>query len=209
VGTAQAAPPELRIAETEAAMSARVVEDPVLKHRLSFEEVTLDDGTAAMQVEMWVQPGGGVPPHVHPRMEERFTVLDGRAELLDGRRWRGADPGETVVVPAGKRHAYRNRGTVVAHVRCIAIPPDPALEGFLTDAAALGRAGQISKHGIPKTPSAWLRAAIMIDTYGHMVEMGFPPLPPAPIARLLLGPLARLGRRRGYRPGHFAQELAT
>lgn len=190
-------------------MSARVVEDPVLKHRLSFEEATEEDGTESVHCEMWVEPGGGVPPHVHPAMEERFTVLDGRAEFLSGRTWTGADAGETVVVPAGTRHAYRNRGSVVAHVMCVAAPADPALEGFLTDAAALARAGQISKLGLPTTPSAWLRGAVMIDTYGHMVEMGFPPLPPAPIARLLLAPLARLGRRRGIRAGHFAEQLAV
>ena len=78
-------------------------------------------------VEQRPDPGGGVPPHVHPRMEERFTVVEGRAEFLAGRRWAGADAGETVVVPAGTRHAYRNRANVAAHVRCIATPPDPAL----------------------------------------------------------------------------------
>ena len=78
-----------------------------------------------MLCEMWVDPGGGVPPHVHPRMEERFTVKEGRMEFLAGRRWVGADAGETVVVPAGTRHAYRNRGSVVAYSHCIATPPDP------------------------------------------------------------------------------------
>jgi hypothetical protein len=34
---------------------------------------------------MWVDPGGGVPPHVHPSMEERFEVLSGELSLLDGR----------------------------------------------------------------------------------------------------------------------------
>jgi quercetin dioxygenase-like cupin family protein len=187
----------------------QLVVDPVLKHRLKFTRETEQDGSESVHCEMWVDPGGGVPPHVHPSMEERFTVLEGRAEFLSSRTWAGADAGETVVVPAGTRHAYRNRGSVVAHVMCVATPADPALEGFLTDAAALARAGQISKLGLPTTPSAWLRAAIMIDEYGHMVEMGFPPLPPAPIARPLLAPLAALGRRRGYRAGRFAEQLAV
>ncbi len=38
-----------------------------------------------------------------------------------------------------------------------------------------------------------------------MVKMGFPPMPPGPIQRLLIPPLARLGARRGYRAGHFAE----
>jgi mannose-6-phosphate isomerase-like protein (cupin superfamily) len=183
--------------------TGQIVEDPVFRHRLKFEATTDEHGAPAVAVEMWVDPGGGVPPHVHPRMEERFTVLEGRAEFLAGRRWAGADAGETVVVPAGTRHAYRNRGGVVAHVRCIATPPDPGLEGFLTDAAALGRAGRISKHGIPKGIKGWLQGAVMIDHYGEMVELGFPPLPPPAIQRLVLPPLARIGARRGYKAGQL------
>lgn len=185
--------------------TSQIVEDPVFKHRLRFERTTDEHGAAAVLCEMWVEPGGGVPPHVHPHMEERFTVVEGRAEFLGGRTWRGADAGETVVVAAGTRHAYRNRGSVVAHVRCIATPPDPGLEGFLTDAAALGRAGRISKHGIPKGVKGWLEGAVMIDHYRDMVVLGFPPLPPPAIQRLLIPPLARLGRRRGYRAGQLGR----
>jgi hypothetical protein len=49
----------------------------------------------------------------------------------------------------------------------------------------------------------------MLEAYGAMVEMGFPPVPPAPIRRLLVPPLARLGARRGYRAGHFADVAAA
>lgn len=184
-------------------MSGQIVEDPVFKHKLRFERTTGDDGNDVMHVEMWVQPGGGVTPHIHPNMEERFTVLEGRAEFLAGRRWVGADAGETVVVPAGMRHAYRNRGAEVAHVLCVAIPPDPNLESFLTDAAALGRAGLLTKHGIPKGPKALLQAAVMLENSKDMVTILFPPLPPPAIQRLLIPPLARLGARRGYRGGQL------
>ncbi|HXE44812.1 MAG TPA: cupin domain-containing protein [Conexibacter sp.] len=177
---------------------ATIVHDPVLKHRLRFEETTDEHGAPAVLCEMWVDPGGGVPPHVHPRMEERFTVLEGRAEFLAGRRWVGAEPGETVVVPPGTRHAYRNRGDVVAHVHCIATPPDPGLAGFLTQAAEMARAGHINKYGIPKGIAGWLQGVVMVDQYSDMVVMGFPPLPPPPIQRLLIPPLARFARRRGY-----------
>ncbi|MGB2710052.1 MAG: cupin domain-containing protein [Conexibacter sp.] len=184
-------------------MSSQIVEDPVLKHRLRFERTTDEHGVEVVHCEMWVEPGGGVPAHVHPSMAERFTVLGGRAEFLAGRTWHGADAGETVVVPAGTRHAYRNRGSVVAHVMCVATPPDPGLEGFLTDAAALARAGKLTKRGIPKSWDGLLQGAVMIDHYREMVVMGFPPMPPAPLQRLLIPPLARLGARRGYRAGQL------
>jgi quercetin dioxygenase-like cupin family protein len=56
-------------------------------------------------------------------MEERFEVLAGRPSLLTGRRWSTASPGETVVVPAGTRHAYRNRGDETVHMVCHVRPP--------------------------------------------------------------------------------------
>jgi len=36
-----------------------------------------------------------------------------------------------------------------------------------------------------------------------MVVMGFPPLPPPAIQRIVLPPLARLGARRGYKAGQL------
>ncbi len=181
----------------------QIVHDPVFGHRLRFQDATDERGDPAVLCEMWLDPGGGVPPHVHPRMEERFTVVEGRAEFLLGRRWVGRDAGETVVIPAGTRHAYRNRGGAVAHVRCIATPPDRALAGFLTDAAVLSRNGRMTKLGIPKGVKGWLQAAVMLDAYGEMVEMSFPPAPPRFLQRLVMPPLARVAKRRGIRAGHF------
>lgn len=182
-------------------MPSEIVHDPVFQHRLRFERATDAAGNDVVHCEMWIDPGGGVPAHVHPSMEERFTVLEGRAEFLGGRKWRGADAGETVVVPAGTRHAYRNRGSVVTHVLCVASPPDPGLEGFLTEGAAMSRAGKINKWGLPKSPSAALEAMVMVHRYRGMVTMGFPPLPPPPLQNWIVAPLAKLGERRGYGAG--------
>lgn len=181
-------------------MSSRTFEDPVLRHRLSFAEAERE-GRPIGRVEMWVEPGGGVPPHVHPAIEETFEVVDGRLEVLTGRRRQSASAGEAVRVPPGTRHGYRNRGTIVAHAICWVDPPSELLEGFLSDVAELGRIGALTRHGIPRRPSALLQAAVLSEHYREMVELSFPPMPPAGLDRLLMPPLARLGRRRGYRPG--------
>ena len=177
-------------------MNDRVVVDPVLGHKLAFRNELDEDGTEVTRIEMWVEPGGGVPAHVHPSIEESFTVLEGTAELLGGRSWRPAGPGETVVVSPGTRHAYRNRGDRVAHLACIAKPASASLEEFLTAAAELNRRGLLSKAGLPKRPGAILPAVALAHRHREMVTMGFP-LPPAPVQRLLFGPLARLAERRG------------
>jgi quercetin dioxygenase-like cupin family protein len=173
-----------------------MVEDPVLRQRYSFQRSTDGDGEV-LHVDAWIDPGGGVTPHVHPAMEERFEVLEGTPSFLAGKRWRTAAPGDEVVVPAGVRHAYRNDGDEVAHVRCLARPPS-SLQPFLEEVAELSRAGMISRHGLPKRPAALLRAAVLAERHREMVVLGFPPMPPRFVQRLLFPPLARLGRRRGY-----------
>lgn len=82
-------------------------------------------------------------------------------------------------------------------------PPDPGLEGFLTAAAKLGERGRISKLGIPKGVDGWLHGALMLDAYGGMVEMSFPPAPPKLVQRLVIPRLAALARRRGYSVGEL------
>jgi quercetin dioxygenase-like cupin family protein len=145
---------------------ASLIEDPVLKQRLGFRPA--DDGDAVL-VEMWVEPGGGVPPHVHPSMEERFEVISGELSFLSGRKWQTAQAGETVVVPAGTRHAYRNDGAELAHGVCRASPPQ-SLQEFLEEAAAMARAGKVTRQGLPK-PGGVLQALRLALRHRKMVVM--------------------------------------
>jgi quercetin dioxygenase-like cupin family protein len=185
-------------------MAQHLVEDPVLRQRFSFRRTTDEDGGEVLHIETWVDPGGGVTPHIHPAMDERFEVLGGRPSFLAGRKWQAASPGDVVAVPAGMRHAYRNTGDEVAHIVCEARPPS-SLQEFLEDAAALGQAGMTTRHGIPKSPRALLLGAVLAERYRDMVVLLFPPMPPRPLQRLLFPALARLGERRGYRAGRFSE----
>jgi quercetin dioxygenase-like cupin family protein len=189
-------------------MKSPLIDDPVLKQRYTFEKTTAMDGsgTEVVQVECWVQPGGGVIPHIHPTFEERFHVLDGEVHFLVGRDWVGTPAGQTAVVPAGTRHSYKNRGTVEAHFIAEADPPLESLEGFLTDAAALARAGKFAMAGVPKNPSGALAAAVMARHYRDDTLL----LAPPPFLQKLLGdPLARWAEKRGYRAGHFAEQFGV
>jgi quercetin dioxygenase-like cupin family protein len=179
-------------------MAQQVLEDPVLRQRLRFSRTTDEDGSEVLHIETWVDPGGGVTPHVHPVIEERFEVMEGHPGFLAGRKWRTASPGETVVVPPGIRHAYRNRGDEVVHMVCHAIPPS-TLQEFLEETVALSRSGKIIRGGWPRSPGALLDAAPMIERHRDMVTLLFPPLPPVAIQRLVIPPLARLGERRARR----------
>jgi quercetin dioxygenase-like cupin family protein len=163
-----------------------MVEDPVLRQRLSFSRTTDPGGTEVLHVEVWLDPGGGVTPHVHPGMEERFEVVSGQPSFLSGRRWRTAGPGETVVVPAGTRHAYRNRSDEVAHMVCHARPPS-TLQEFLEEAVALGSAGKIAtRWALPTSFGALREALAMAERHRDMAVLLFPPMPPRFVQKLLL-----------------------
>ena len=161
----------------------RLVEDPVLKQRYRFER----DGDV-VRVEAWVDPGGGVTPHRHPRFEERFRVLAGEVTFTLGRRKVLARAGESVVVPAGTRHAYRNRGAVEAHMVADA-EPGLELQEFLEEVAVLSQARRINRFGMPTSPRAAVEAAVIAARYRETVELDFPPW-------FAVAALARLGRSR-------------
>jgi quercetin dioxygenase-like cupin family protein len=184
-----------------------VIEDPVLRQRLSFTRSRDEDGSEVLHVETWVDPGGGVTPHIHPAMEERFEVMAGSCSFLSGKSWVNAGPGETVVVPAGTRHAYRNRSNGEVHMVCHVRPPS-TLQEFLEDTVRLSRSGGLTKNAIPRSPHALLEGIVMAHAYRDMVTLLFPPFPPPAIQRLLIPPLARLGARRGIRAGHIGERAA-
>jgi mannose-6-phosphate isomerase-like protein (cupin superfamily) len=223
-------------------MTDELTEDPVLRMRSRFWRTT-DGADEVLHVETWVDPGGGVTPHVHAAMEERFEaslqpahlalacfaaghllrrhairrvtphvhaameerfeVLDGRPEFLAGHSWSESQPGQTVLVPPGTRHAFRNRTAEVAHFVCHATPPS-TLQEFLEDAAALSRSGGITRRALPRSLDGLLQAAVMAHHYRDMVTL-LAPLPPPAIQRLVIPSLARAGERRGHRAGSIGR----
>jgi quercetin dioxygenase-like cupin family protein len=174
-------------------MEAALVEDPVRRQRYRFSR----EGDV-LRVEVWADPGADVPEHLHPRLEERFEVVEGDVTFRVGGRKRAAGPGDRLVAEAGVRHAFENTGEAVAHLR---VEAEPAfeLQQFLEEAAALGRAGKYTRRGIPKGFRAALELADFTERYRDLTVLTFPP--PA-LQRILLSPLARLERRRARRaPG--------
>jgi mannose-6-phosphate isomerase-like protein (cupin superfamily) len=158
----------------------RLVEDPVLKQRYEFRR----QGDTLI-VEAWVDPGGGVTPHIHPGMEEHFQVLDGEIEFLVGRKWVRTDD---ALVPPGTRHAYRNPSGTTAHMITRVTPP-LELEQFLTDVAALAQRGRFTRRGLPATPGAIPELARVAQRYRETVVLETPLRPLLPL-------LARIGSSR-------------
>jgi mannose-6-phosphate isomerase-like protein (cupin superfamily) len=81
--------------------------------------------TGTMQLclfEQFCEPGRGAPTHLHA-VEEVLTVLDGTAEIwLDDERGT-LTTGQSIVVPAGQRHGFRNVGQTTLHVQATLAAP--------------------------------------------------------------------------------------
>jgi quercetin dioxygenase-like cupin family protein len=75
-------------------------------------------------IEQWCDPGRGAPLHHHFELEELIAVVEGLADFtVDGEERRVA-AGETILLPAGSRHGFRNAAETT--LRTLAIFPAAA-----------------------------------------------------------------------------------
>lgn len=72
--------------------------------------------------EQWCAPGRGAPTHLHA-VEEVLTVLDGTAEFWIEDERAALSAGQSVIVPAGRRHGFRNTGETTLHVQATLAAP--------------------------------------------------------------------------------------
>jgi mannose-6-phosphate isomerase-like protein (cupin superfamily) len=81
--------------------------------------------TQAAQIcifEQWCDPGCGAPSHLHA-VEEVLTVLEGEAEFWLGEERVQLAAGQSVVVPAGRSHGFRNSASGTLHVQAVLAAP--------------------------------------------------------------------------------------
>lgn len=72
--------------------------------------------------EQYCDPGLGAPMHLHA-VEEVLEVLEGKAEIFLGEESRIVSPNQSVLIPAGKRHGFKNIGTGILKVRATLAAP--------------------------------------------------------------------------------------
>jgi mannose-6-phosphate isomerase-like protein (cupin superfamily) len=81
--------------------------------------VSAQNGATQLCVfEQWVAPGNGAPTHSH-FVEEVLTVRDGEAEMWIGDDRTLVRAGQSLIVPAGRLHGFRNVGTGTLHVHAV------------------------------------------------------------------------------------------
>jgi quercetin dioxygenase-like cupin family protein len=85
--------------------------------------ISAENGATQLCVfEQWVAPGTGAPTHSHP-VEEVLTVREGEAEMwLESERF-AVGAGQSLIVPPGRKHGFRNSGTGTLHLHAILASP--------------------------------------------------------------------------------------
>lgn len=61
-----------------------------------------------ISAEAHFRPGAYGGRHIHPMQDERYQVLSGTLDLFLDNQWHKLWPGQSISIPKGKVHAFRN-----------------------------------------------------------------------------------------------------
>ncbi len=174
-------------------------ENPVTGERAVVRVGTEETKGELLVVEAFVKPGGAVTgEHVHPTIEEWFTVVSGRVGFrLDGRE-SIAEVGQRLYVPAGMAHGWWNAGEEEARI-VVEISPAARFEVMIANLFGLARDGRTNSKGMPNL----LQAALFARGFEDVLYFT---RPPRMVQKVLFGVLAPIARLLGYR-GSYPEYL--
>ena len=85
--------------------------------------ISARNGAAQLCIfEQWCDPAAGAPTHVHT-VEEVLSVLSGEAEMWVGDERTVLTAGQSLLIPAERRHGFTNIGSETLHVQAILAAP--------------------------------------------------------------------------------------
>ena len=79
-------------------------------------------------IEQWSDPGAGAPTHRHANAEELIVVIEGRGEFWLEGDLTEANAGDSILLPPGSRHGFRNSGERLLHTVAVFDTPRPLVE---------------------------------------------------------------------------------
>jgi quercetin dioxygenase-like cupin family protein len=173
-----------------------VYENPVTGERVVIRLGTKETDGELLVADLYIRPGGRVPAeHIHPALDERFTVLAGRVGFRIAGRESVAEPGDMLEAPRGTAHDWWNAGIDEAHVRVV-IRPAARFEEMILNIFSLAQDGRVDSRGMPNL----LQLALFAREFDDVIRFASPPRIVQRILFRLLAPLARLRGLRGSYP---------
>jgi mannose-6-phosphate isomerase-like protein (cupin superfamily) len=139
-------------------------------------------------------PHGSAPPtHYHPAQDEHFEVVEGILRVEVSGVEQALPAGETIDIPRGTRHRMWNPNADRARARWETRPAGRT-EDWFRALAGLQGTDRVDASGKPKVLPFAALAHDFRDTF--RLAAG-----PDPVARVLVGVLARIARATGRAPG--------
>jgi quercetin dioxygenase-like cupin family protein len=176
----------------------QAIENPISGERITWRETAAGSGGEVLAFDLELRPGAAVAAeHLHLRQEERFAVTSGTIGLSVSGKESVLGPGEEAIVPPGTPHHWWNTGDEAA---VVAVEVRPALETevFFETLFGLARDGKTNSKGIPGLLQIAVAYADLGDSCSRLAR------PPVPVQRLVLAPLAPIGRLLGRRGAYLA-----
>mgnify|MGYP001156557903 CR=1 FL=1 len=133
-------------------IESRVIENPLIKDRVTFIETAAETGGKFTLVQVELAPNGGNDLHYHKTFDETFTVLEGVLGIQLGKEILHLKKGESATAPIDSLHRFFNPSASEKVVFNVLLQPGSAgFETTLQVAYGLARDGRTNRKGIPKS----------------------------------------------------------
>ena len=169
-----------------------VFENPVTGEFGYVRVGTEETGGKLMVSDLRVRPGGAVlGAHLHPTIDEKFTVVKGKIGYMLGEKKGVLQAGESAELPMGIPHDWWNAGDEEARV-IVEIRPADRFEQMALTMFGLAHEGKTNSKGVPNP----LQLAVISQEFADVVQFMSPP---PVVQRILFAVLAPLGKLLGYK----------
>ena len=177
------------------------IENPSSGERITFDTTAAESDGRYLAGRIRLAPHGlGPPEHVHPVIEERFSVLSGRLTASVGGIEHDYGPGNAFIVPPGTAHRWWNRHPQPVEIEFRVSPALP-LDRFLESVFALVQMGKADVRGLPGP----LRMAPILREHWDVLYLAKPPLP---VQKAVMAALSVPARILGY-PASYEYRAAA
>ena len=119
--------------------------------------------------EISVPAGGGPPPHIHEREDESFYLLEGTLTIRVGETTIAALSGDSVFLPRGIVHTFKNSGS--GNARALVVITPAGLESYFAEVFELATDRTLP----PPPPGKELIARAMAASQKYGLKL-FPPV---------------------------------
>ena len=170
------------------AHQGQTIFNPRTGQRMEFLQISDEE----LRFKSLIPPAPPEPMHIHPNQVSGARISAGELVFeVDGEE-RRVGPGESIEIPAGVKHRFRNEGgeDVVSEQY---FRPALDIASFVETFFALAQRDELDDKGLPGT----LQMMAIVPEFGEEIRPVSPPWPLLKGLSVVLGPVARM---RGYEP---------